>query len=146
MQHWPLRRWAGGALAAIIAGAVMGVPTGIISTSLYTRMTAVTWWDYAVWGVSSLLIGLTVATYIRESDAENDLPDRRVRTAGATLLSALAVGCPVCNKAVVALLGTSGAMTYWAPLQPLLGATSIILVAVGLAIRLRASTACRVAG
>ncbi len=35
--------------------------------------------------------------------------------AGGGLLSALAIGCPVCNKAVVLLLGSAGALTVWAP-------------------------------
>ena len=42
-------------------------------------------------------------------------------------MSFLAVGCPVCNQAVVALVGTSGALSWWAPVQPFVG-----LVAIGL--------------
>lgn len=32
-----------------------------------------------------------------------------------------AVGCPACNKIAVILLGTSGALNLWAPVQPVLG-------------------------
>ena len=37
----------------------------------------------------------------------------------AQLLAFLAVGCPLCNKVVVLLLGASGALTYFEPIQPL---------------------------
>jgi hypothetical protein len=60
----------------------------------------------------------------------------------------LAIGCPVCNKVVLVLLGTSGALTIWAPLQPLLALASLGLLAVTLAWRLRLrarGNACRVA-
>jgi hypothetical protein len=49
----------------------------------------------------------------------------------------LAIGCPVCNKVALVLLGTSGALTIWAPLQPLLALASLGLLAVTLAWRLR---------
>lgn len=71
-------------------------------------------------------------------------PDRARRTVGATVLSAFAVGCPICNKLVVALIGVSGALSYWAPLQPILGLLSIGILTAGLAVRLRGAAGCRV--
>lgn len=58
-------------------------------------------------------------------------------SAGSGYLALLAVGCPVCNKLVVALIGVSGAFNYFAPLQPLLGGLGLALAAVALALRLR---------
>ena len=49
----------------------------------------------------------------------------------------LAIGCPVCNKIALVLLGTSGALTIFAPIQPLIGAASLALLAGTLAWRLR---------
>ena len=49
----------------------------------------------------------------------------------------LAIGCPICNKVVVALLGVSGALSVFAPIQPIIGAASIALLAGSLAWRLR---------
>ena len=40
---------------------------------------------------------------------------------GGGMLSMFAVGCPACNKIAVILLGTSGALNLWAPVQPVLG-------------------------
>ena len=142
ITSWPARRWiiamATGALAAL----AMGVPTGIVRTGFYTRMTPVTWWDYPVWALSALLIGLIAATYVRVGESSPAAPDRSRRTIGATLLSTFAIGCPICNKLIVALIGVSGALTYWAPLQPVLGVLSLGLLATGLAVRLRGADAC----
>jgi len=53
------------------------------------------------------------------------------------LAAFLAIGCPVCNKVALVLLGASGALTVWAPLQPILGAASLVLLAATLAWRLQ---------
>lgn len=42
--------------------------------------------------------------------------------------SFLAVGCPVCNQAVIALVGAGGALSWWAPVQPVLGVLAIALL------------------
>lgn len=143
MRDWPLRRWLIAGAAAVVAALIIGVPTGVVRTSFYTRMTPVTWWDYPVWAVSAVLVGLTAATYVRARDAmPTAAPDRTTRTAAATFLATFAVGCPICNKLVVGLIGVSGALTYWAPLQPVLGVLSIALLLTGLVVRLRGQSAC----
>lgn len=121
----------------------MGIPTGIVDTALYRRMTPVTWWDYPIWMVSALLVGLTAATYVHVADRAPAAPDPAKRTIGATLLSTFAIGCPICNKLVVALVGVSGALSYWAPIQPLLGLTGVGLLSTGLAVRVRGALSCR---
>ncbi|UTI63345.1 hypothetical protein NBH00_18565 [Paraconexibacter antarcticus] len=118
------------------------MPTGIVRTEFYTRMTPVTWWDYPVWAVSAVLIGLVAATYVRAGGSATTLPDRSGRTLGATLLSAFAVGCPVCNQLVVAVVGVSGALSYWAPVQPALGMFSITMLLTSLYVRLRGLLSC----
>jgi len=119
----------------------MGVPTGVVATPLYHRMTPVTWWDRPIWLASALLVGLLAATYVRRGRA----PERRDgagRTLSGGLLSTFAIGCPICNKIVVALIGVSGALNYWAPLQPFLGVSSVALLAVALLYRLRGEAVC----
>ena len=49
----------------------------------------------------------------------------------------VAIGCPLCNKIALLLLGASGALTVFAPLQPVIGAASLILLVVTLGWRLR---------
>ena len=142
ITSWPARRWLVALLAGGAAALAIGVPTGVVETSFYTRMTPVTWWNYPVWAISAVLVGLMAATYVRVEGVPTQAPDRSRRTVGATLLSAFAVGCPICNKLVVALIGVSGALSYWAPLQPVLGVLSIAILAAGLAVRLRGAVAC----
>ena len=55
-----------------------------------------------------------------------------------------AVGCPICNNLVVALIGSGETLRYWAPLQPVLGVLSIALLSTGLGVRLRGAAACPV--
>ena len=142
ITSWSVRQWLVATLAGSVAALVIGVPTGVVETSLYTRMTPVTWWNYPVWAVSAVLVGLIAATYVRVGGGMATAPDRSRRTLGATLLSAFAVGCPVCNKLVVALIGVSGALSYWAPLQPILGTLSIVVLASAFVVRLRGGVAC----
>lgn len=145
LRAWPAQRWLVALFGAAATALVMGVPTGIVQTRFYTRMTPVTWWDYPVWAVSAVLVGLTAATYVRGRGPDEQGAQGWSRgTLGATLLSTFAVGCPICNKLVVALIGVSGALSYWAPLQPVLGVLSIGVLASGLAVRLRTAAACPV--
>ncbi len=145
LRAWPGRRWLVAVLVGVAAALVMGVPTGVIETSFYTRMTPVTWWDYPIWATSAVLLGLIAATYVRAAGlADGSAPDRSPQALGATILSTFAIGCPICNKLVVALIGVSGTLTYWAPLQPLLGVLSIGLLFTGLVVRLRGTVACPV--
>lgn len=141
LRTWTVARWTVAAVATVVAALVIGIPTGVIHTGFYTRMTPVLWWNYPVWAISALLAGVTVATYLR-SEAPASVPDRSSRTIGATLLSTFAVGCPICNKLVVSLVGVSGALSYWAPLQPILGVLSVGLLGAGLAFRLRGMVSC----
>ena len=147
MRTWPARRWAVTAAVTVMAAIVIGVPTGVVQTPFYTRMTPVLWWNYPVWLVSSVLEGLLVATYVRvgPDQAREIAPAERPRTAralGAGLLSAFAVGCPICNKLVVLALGVSGALAYFAPVQPVLAAASVALLLHALVRRLRTANVC----
>ncbi|MER5224535.1 hypothetical protein [Streptomyces flaveus] len=142
MRTWPARRWVVAAAVTVIAALVIGVPTGVVPTPFYARMTPVLWWNYPVRLVSSMLEGLLVATYVRvgPTDTSEAAPPERPRTAralGTGLLSAFAVGCPICNKLVVLAIGASGALAYFAPVQPVLAVTSMALLVHALVRRLR---------
>ncbi|MEU0684019.1 MULTISPECIES: hypothetical protein [Streptomyces] len=74
MRSWPLRRWLVAVAVTVLAALVIGVPTGVIPTPFYTRMTPVLWWNYPVWVISSVLEGLLVATYVRVPTAAPAVP------------------------------------------------------------------------
>ena len=119
--------------AALVAVAV-AVPTAIIDNPWFSRMTPVHLDQYIFWIGTSLLMGVLLATYVGGRGY-----DRGTHSAAAgSVLSYLAVGCPVCNKLVVALLGAGGAMEFFAPAQPLLGASGMALAALALRLRVRA--------
>ena len=44
-------------------------------------------------------------------------------------LTYLAVGCPTCNHIVMLAVGTTGALAWFAPLQPVLAALGIVVLA-----------------
>ena len=87
--------------------------------------------------------GLVVATYIRrpgDATASNGLG----AASGGGILAAFAVGCPVCNKLVLMILGVSGALNVWAPLQPVIGVLSMVGLTWALRRRLTNDDACSV--
>lgn len=124
---------------ALISAAALAlasaIPTDIIDNPWFTRMTPVYADQYAYWIATSLLAGVLVATYV-------GLPRGGAAAAGfgasGGALGYLAIGCPICNKLIVALLGVSGALDYFAPAQPVLGALGLIALAAALGYRLRA--------
>lgn len=135
-----LRAWIGpryvalAVLGSAVTALVLAIPTDIVPNPFFTRMTPIEPEQYVFWVATSLLTGALLATYL-EPSFRRGLAGRSV---GAGLLGVFAVGCPICNKLVVAVLGLSGALTYFAPIQPLLGAAAVGLAGYGLWIRLRA--------
>jgi hypothetical protein len=119
--------------AAVVVAVILAIPTAIIDNSLFTRMTPVEPEQYVFWIVTSLLSGALIATYLSPRFRRGLAGP----AAGAGLLGVFAVGCPICNKLVVALLGTSGALSYFAPIQPLIGLGAVALAGWALWIRLR---------
>lgn len=109
----------------------------MIDTGLFTRMTPVRWWEYPVLVLTALLTTMWAASP-RQSCSEGSPGGARI--AGSTVLSALAIGCPVCNKLVVAALGVSGALGAWAPIQPFVAVGSLVMVSLAVLARRRACT------
>ena len=154
LAGWSRRRWTVAVLGGVITALVVALPTAVIPNPVFGRAIETTWWSYPVVIVTGILGGLLVATYVREPVDSGGAPapadevdevDRasKLGMAGA-VVSFFAVGCPVCNKLVLLALGASGAVTWFAPIQPVLAVLSIVLMAVALRIRLRNETSCRV--
>lgn len=131
---WTPRFWIAAILGAAVVAVVTAIPTAIIDNPWFTRMTPVYADQYFFWIGTSLLTGALLATYFGGLGV-----DRAAGAgAGAGLLGYLAIGCPICNKLIVALLGVSGTMSYFAPVQPFLGGLGLIVAAAALSYRLRA--------
>jgi uncharacterized membrane protein len=112
---------------ALIAALAIGIPSDLIDTPLFGRPVDTRPIDYVIWAITSALIGLVFA--IRLPASHHEEQERNdTRTMWSGFVSFLAVGCPVCNQLVVALVGTGGALSWWAPVQPIVGAAAIAVV------------------
>jgi len=145
--------------ASLIA---FGLVAAIIPNPIFGRQIPPEPFATAVWLISAPLMGLLGATYSAPAaQAGAGEPTALVLTpaagtagrdgtalgAAASIGAFLAIGCPVCNKIALVLLGTSGAMTIFAPLQPIIGAASLVLLGGTLAWRFRLRArggACRI--
>ncbi len=146
-------------IASLLA---FGLVAAIIPNPIFGRQVPVEPFAIVVWILSAPLMGLLGATYTSPGAAVPAEPatlvlapaggtaaDRDGTTIGAvaSVGAFLAIGCPVCNKIALVLLGTSGAMTIFAPLQPVIGAVSLALLVATLIWRFRLRTragACRI--
>ncbi|MCY3618809.1 MAG: hypothetical protein OXH67_07235 [Acidimicrobiaceae bacterium] len=132
----PRATWPRAVLFAGVAAVLIAVPSDLIDTPIFGRPVEVRWIDYVILAVTSALIGLIFAIRPEPADPVDTAVSEELavtvdrqgtRTIWGGFVSFLAVGCPVCNQAVVALVGVSGALSWWAPVQPFIG-----LLAVGL--------------
>ncbi len=131
----------------IASALAIGLPTDVIPNPVFGRQgTPVEPWAVPVLVVTALFSGMLAATYFRpEGSHEVDDIDRPTRIGSiGGLLSFFAVGCPICNKLVVIALGTSGALTWFAPVQPYMGVIALGLLAWALRVRLRGQDSCEI--
>jgi len=119
---------------ALVAAVVIAIPTSLIETGIFYRPIPPRALDYVILAVTAALIGLIFAI---RPDVSGESVSQEARTLGGGFVSLLAVGCPVCNHLVVALVGTSGALSWWAPVQPVVGVLAIVLLGWTLRMRLR---------
>ena len=144
-----LVRAAAWSIATFLA---FGVAAAIIPNPVFGRSVPPEPFAIAIWILSAPLMGLVAATYgprahaapgpavapILLQPASPSAEGRGTTTATIGGMAAfIAIGCPVCNKVALVLLGASGALTVFAPLQPFIGAASLGMLAITLGWRLR---------
>lgn len=160
LGSWTARQVLVGACATVVFGLLMGVATVLIPNSLFARDIPPVWWNYPVWVLTSVFSGMLMATYVRgrsgtargeagEGEPQTgrlEVEERRTSRFGLAggLLAWFAVGCPVCNKIALVALGYSGAITWFAPVQPILAIGALLLTGIALVWRLRGQVACPV--
>ena len=143
--------WVWG-LASLVA---YGLVSAIIPNPVFGRQIPPEPFAIMIWLLSAPLLGILGATYTAPLPVSTLQPvilgrpnggpegvdpgERRTSWLGSlgSLGAFLAIGCPVCNKLALLLLGTSGAIAVYAPLQPVLGAASLVLLAGTVAWRMR---------
>ena len=133
LHGFGLRGWLVVVTAAAVSAGVMGIPTVMFNNPWFVRMTATRPQDYVVWVGSALLIGVITGTYAGRPRGGGD-----GRALAGGLLAYLAIGCPICNKLVVVLLGVSGALSVFGPAQLVIGIASLLLLGWTLLLRVDA--------
>ncbi|MFW2513516.1 hypothetical protein ACNI3K_07030 [Demequina sp. SO4-13] len=150
LRLWDARTWAIATVAGVAVALVVGAATVLIPNPVFGREIAPVWWNYPVWLATSALTGMLIATYMRgRGPAEQQLDDPEAERSGrlgvaGAMLGWFAVGCPVCNKIALLALGYSGALTWFAPFQPVLAVAALAVTGVALVARLRGEIACAV--
>jgi hypothetical protein len=132
---WPAKRWVAAIIAAVATFFIIGIPTAVIENPVFGRAVGVTAWSIPVLIATSILSGMLFATYVRMDAVITDESSAKVGSIGG-FLAYLAVGCPVCNKLVLIALGSTGAIQYFGPVQPYLGAAGLLLLMYALRKRL----------
>jgi hypothetical protein len=107
----------------------------VIPNPWFTRQIPVDAFDVLVLIALSVLTGALAATYALASGPTAAAGRSGI---GSGIVGYFAIGCPVCNKIVIGLIGTSGAAGWFADAQPFLGAVAISLAAAALIVRVRA--------
>lgn len=146
-------------VSALMVALLIGLATVLIPNDFFSRDIPPTWWDRPVWIMTSILTGVLIATYVRpasaaqpettaDADNANVQHEANRQERSGTLgmfggfLAWFAVGCPVCNKIALLVLGYSGAMTWFAPFQPVLAVTAMLLSGIAVVWRLKGQVAC----
>ena len=138
---WSPKRLIVAVVTAVATGVLISLPTAIIENPVFGRDVAVTSWSIPVVILTAVISGLIVATYIRNDQSVEEESSIKIGGAGA-FLSFLAVGCPVCNKIALVALGYSGALQYFAPVQPYLALFGVGLLMYALRKRLTGELMC----
>ena len=138
---WSFKRWIVAVSVAVLTYFVIALPTAVVENPLFGREISVTSWSVTVIVISSVLTGLLTATYVKNDFSDENPRQLKIGGTGA-LLSYFAVGCPVCNKLALIALGYSGAIQYFAPIQPYLAVAGIALLAYSLRMRLNNEYSC----
>lgn len=138
---WSTKRWVVAISVGVLTYFVIALPTAVVENPIFGREIAVTSWSVTVIVISSILTGLLTATYVKNDFSDENPKHLKIGSAGA-LLSFFAVGCPVCNKLALIALGYSGAIQYFAPIQPYLALAGIALLMYSLRMRLNNEYSC----
>jgi len=152
LRAWNARRWTAAVVASIGSLVLLGLPTAMIPNPVFARKIEAPAWTYPSLVVTALLAGLLLATYVRAqpggpagaSTFDAASPDETRSFTFGGLLAFFAIGCPTCNKLVLIALGTSGAITWFEPVQPVLALAGIGVLVWALRRRLAGELACAV--
>jgi len=123
-----------GMASSLFIFALMGSVTSLIPNPFFTRMVPSTMMDYIFLSLSSILMGAYIGVHFYKRNISKKC---NAITYSGGIGSLLAFGCPICNKLLVILFGTTALMQYFEPMRPLLGYISIFLLSIALYWRIK---------
>lgn len=142
---WTRSQWKVVGWTYLLSLLLMGVVGETLPGASYGRVVPVAWWNWLTLLLSPVLIALIAGTFVTGGSSSRRA--RRASKAGTgagAAVGTIAMSCPVCSPLAIPLFGTSGVLSFLAPLRGLVAALSIGLLLVTLVIRLRAIQACRI--
>lgn len=122
------RNLARGAAAAVAMFVALGTVAALWSNPLFMRMTPTSGFEIALLLLQSVLAGIYVG-----------LPQSTcgTRTAGAgAVIGFLGIACPVCNKVLVLLIGSTLLLEYFEPIRLYVALGGAVLLALAVWLKL----------
>ena len=119
LKQLSLKEWLSTLIITSATFLLLGTITALLNNSFFIRMTEVNGWDYIILSFESLLIVLFFG--IRA-------PHCATKKAGiGGVLGFVGFGCPVCNKILLLLFGSSFLLSYFEPVRHYAGALGLLL-------------------
>jgi hypothetical protein len=131
------RFWLAALVGSVGSFVLFGLVSAIIPNPVFGREIPPDGPSYAIWLLSAPLMGLVFAAMVTPppgatAAAPTPSGERDLGSGGLTLggiAAFFAIGCPLCNKIALLALGSTGALTFFAPIQPFIGVASLVILA-----------------
>ncbi len=115
-----------GSIAAFSIFAAFGIVTVLLPNEFFIRMTPVYVYDYIFLVMTSILSGAYIGLWYYTKKTQTKC---NYAATGGAVGGFLSFGCAICNKLLILLLGVTGVVAYFMPIQPILGVVSVALLA-----------------
>ena len=126
-----------GTIVAFLIFLAFGTVTVLIKNPFFIRMTPIHWYDYLFLILTSTLSGAYIGLWYYAKNNKN-LNSKCDYVAGSGAVGGFfSFSCAICNKLLIWLIGLSGVVAYFMPLQPILGVISIAILSYAVYIQLR---------
>lgn len=123
-----------GMLTGVATFLILGVPTALLPTGIFTRMIAPSLLDYVFLVLISAMLGAFIGFYVRR---KRNGGREDTAAAGGTLIGALAIICPICNALLVSVFGAAFLLAWFDPARMFLGIISVLVLAGALYIKVK---------
>jgi hypothetical protein len=126
-----------GSLAALILFVVLGMVSVLIKNPFFVRMTPIHFYDYLFLILTSMLSGAYIGLWHYAKNRENVNSKCDYAAGSGAIGGFFSFSCAICNKLLIWLIGLSGVVAYFMPIQPLLGVISVGLLAYALYVQIK---------